>query len=312
MELRHLRYFVALAERLNFTEAAAQTHVTQSTLSHQIRQLEDELEHPLFERTKRRVALTAAGELFLPKAVQALGEIDGGLALLNASAAEVTGRLRIGTTPTFNLHVIPRTMAAFTLRHPNVEVRIEEDTSANISRRVASKEFDLAIAYHPGRTARLSFEPLCNEEMVLLVGAGHALAGRKRVRMIELHRRPMILPPKPFATRRLLDEAFASAGAVPRICVESGSIAAMLATAAHSELATIVSRHAAQPDPRLRQVPLESPTPIRTPGLVRLRAKQMTPAEATFASMVRQVTTQADFQPLKSRPRSPASNGGRR
>ena len=91
MELRHLRYFIALAERLNFTHAAAQVHVTQSTLSHQIRQLEEELGQALFQRTKRSVALTAAGELFLPRAVHALGELDIAIALLSPASPELTG-----------------------------------------------------------------------------------------------------------------------------------------------------------------------------------------------------------------------------
>ena len=95
MELRHLRYFIALAERLNFTHAAAQVHVTQSTLSHQIRQLEEELGQALFQRTKRSVALTAAGELFLPRAVHALGELDIAIALLSPASPELTGQLRV-------------------------------------------------------------------------------------------------------------------------------------------------------------------------------------------------------------------------
>jgi LysR family transcriptional regulator, cyn operon transcriptional activator len=299
MELRHIRYFVALAERLNFTQAAAQVHVTQSTLSHQIRQLEEELGHALFSRTKRQVNLTAAGELFLPKAVHALGELDNGIALLGTDATELTGHIRVGTTPTFNIHVIPRVLAALTVRHPNVRVSVDEDTAAGINRKVATGHFDLAISYHPGDDPKLAFEPLCNEEMVLLVGSGHPLAARKRVRMVELNRREMILPPARFATRRMLDEAFASAGASPIIRVESDSIAAMVATVGQSQLATIVSRHAVQPDARLRAVPLESPTPVRTPGLVRLCRKQMAPAEAGFAAIVREVTTQADFQRLR-------------
>ena len=300
MELRHLRYFVALAERLNFTQAAAQVHVTQSTLSHQIRQLEDELGQSLFSRTKRQVALTAAGELFLPKAVQALGELDSGVALLSANVAELTGHIKVGTTPTFNIHVIPRVLAAFSMRHPNVRISVDEDTAANINKKVASGQFDLAVSYHPGEEPKLSFEPLCNEEMVLLVGAGHVLAGRRRARMVELHRREMILPSQRFSTRRLLDEAFASAGASPIVRVESDSITAMLTTVSVSQLATIVSRHAVQPHTRWHLVPLESPTPVRTPGLVRLRRKEISPSQASFASIVREVTTQADFQRLRT------------
>lgn len=302
MELRHLRYFVALAERLNFTHAAAQVHVTQSTLSHQIRQLEDELGQALFLRSPQQVLLTAAGELFLPKALQALGELDAGIALVNTTAmGEMAGEVRVGTTPTFNIHVIPRVIADFLLRHPAAQVSVVEDTSANIAGRVLNREFDLAIAYHPGSEPKLAFEPLCNEEMVLVAGSKHPLAHRRRVRVVELHRRELILPPTQFATRRLLDEAFASAGASPVVRVESDSITAMLSAVRQSHLATIVSLHAVQADPGLIVIPLENPTPVRTPGLVRLRKATPSPIEASFAAIVREVTNLADFQRLRRR-----------
>lgn len=302
MELRHIRYFVALAERLNFTHAAAQVHVTQSTLSHQIRQLEEELGQPLFLRSQRHVLLTAAGELFLPKALQALGELDAGIALMSiAGMSELAGEVRIGTTPTFNIHVVPRVISDFYLRHPAVRVSVEEDTSANIASKVLTRKLDLAIAYHPGREAKLAFEPLCNEEMVLVTGTGHPLAARRRVRVVELHRRELILPPVRFATRRLLDEAFASSGASPVVRVESDSITAMLSAVRQSQLATIVSLHAVQADPRLKIIPLENPTPVRTPGLMRLRKAAPSPIEASFAAIVREVTNLADFQRLPRR-----------
>jgi LysR family cyn operon transcriptional activator len=296
MELRHLRYFVALAERLNFTQAAAQSHVTQSTLSHQIRQLEEQLGQALFERTKRRVTLTAAGELFLPKAMRALSELDGGIALLSASPTELTGQLRVGTTPTFNVDVIPRALAAFTERHPGMRVVVEEDMATGIVQKVLSGHSDFAVAYQPPDEAKLSFEPLCNEELVLVVGPRHPLASRRRVRVVELHRRELILVPTGFATRRLLEDVFASAGAMPVVRVESGSMTAMMATVGHSQLATIVSRHAVPAESRCKVIPLESPTPMRTTGLLRLRDRAITPAEASFASILRQATTEADFQ----------------
>ncbi len=296
MELRHLRYFIALAERLNFTQAAAQVHVGQSTLSHQIRQLEDELGQALFERTKRRVSLTAAGELFLPKAMRALGELDAAIALLGASVTELTGQLRIGTTPTFNVDVIPRAVAAFTERHPGARVLVEQDKAGAMVEKVLSKHFDMAIAYPPhDNEQRLAFEPLCNEELVLVVGPKHPFAARRRVRVVELHRRELVVLPAGFATRKLLEDVFASAGAEPVLRVESDSMSAMLAMVGHSHLATIVSRHAVSTDTRLKVIPLESPTPMRTTGLLRLRDRPSTAAEASFASMVRRATMDVEF-----------------
>jgi LysR family cyn operon transcriptional activator len=126
MELRHLRYFVALAEYLSFTRAAARVHVTQSTLSHQIRQLEEELGQPLFDRIGKKVVTTEAGELFLAYAVRALKEVDHGIAMLKPGAAGLSGQVRVGTTHTFNIGLIPECVAQFLARHPLVRVRVEE------------------------------------------------------------------------------------------------------------------------------------------------------------------------------------------
>ena len=94
MELRHLRHLVALAESLNFTRAAERVHVTQSTLSHQIRKLEDEIGHVLFDRATNHVALTDDGELILAFAIKALHEVDLGLGALKRGSGEMACRLR--------------------------------------------------------------------------------------------------------------------------------------------------------------------------------------------------------------------------
>ena len=122
MELRHLRYFVAVAESLSFTRAAERVHVTQSTLSHQIRQLEDEVGQVLFDRLGKKVFMTEAGQLFLAHAQRALREVDAGLALLRPEAGGLSGQLRIGATHTFNIGLIPECVALFLARHPTVKL----------------------------------------------------------------------------------------------------------------------------------------------------------------------------------------------
>src|SRR5436190_100054 len=113
MELRHLRYFVALADCLSFTRAAERVHVTQSTLSHQIRQLEEQVGQPLFERIGRRVVTTEAGELFLGFATRALREVDDSIAMLKPGGGGLSGLVRIGATHTFNIGLIPECVALF-------------------------------------------------------------------------------------------------------------------------------------------------------------------------------------------------------
>ena len=113
MELRHLRYFVALAEQLSFTHAADKVHVTQSTLSHQIKQLEDELGCRLFDRIGKRVLMTEAGEAFLERVNNALREVDEGVWTVRKTSEELSGQLRIGATHTFNVRIIPKCIAMF-------------------------------------------------------------------------------------------------------------------------------------------------------------------------------------------------------
>ncbi|MET0310529.1 MAG: transcriptional regulator CynR [Burkholderiaceae bacterium] len=287
MELRHLRYFVALAECLSFTRAAERVHVTQSTLSHQIRQLEEELGHPLFDRIGKRVMLTEQGETFLGYASKALQEVDHGLSHLMRAADELSGEVRIGATGTFNIGFVPECLAMFLKRHPTVKVQVEELAADAIAQRLIDNSLDVGIAYQPADPTHLWFEPLYTEEMVLVVGTDHPLAQRKRVRMVELHRRSLVLLPRDFATRTMLDECFRSVGAEPVIAAEMNAIAPIVGLVARTQLAAIVSRHAVQPRDDVRVIPIESPTPVRTPGILWRRDAKQASAVRSFASCIR-------------------------
>lgn len=308
MELRHLRYFLALAERLNFTQAAAQVHVTQSTLSHQISQLEEELGQQLFDRAGRKVTITASGELFLSKVVKALAEIDSGIALMSIPKKALTGRLAVGTTPTLNMSVVPLCLALFTRTHPSVHVMVDENTGDGLISDLRAGGLDLVLAYRPFDLEGLLFEPLYTEEMVVVVNTSHPFAGRKRVRMVELHRRELVLPPRKFTTRVQLDEALQAAGAEPVISVETSSIAAMLALVQQTPFATVVSRSALSDHLGLRAIPLEGPTLVRTPGLIWVVDQARTPAVASFTSIVRmmaktlKVEAPAKLSPARKKP----------
>lgn len=298
MELRHLRYFVTVAECLNFTRAAERVHVTQSTLSHQIRQLEEELDQPLFDRAGKRVLLTDAGERFLDYANQALAAVDQGIGALKESSADLAGEVRIGATHTFNLGFIPECVALFLTRHPTARVVVEELSADDISAKVTSGELDLGIAYRPAALDDLWFEPLYNEEMVLVVADDHPLAQRKRVRLVELHRQQLVLLPKEFATRTLLDECFRACGAEPQVVAEMNTIAPMLGLVARTRIGSIMAANAAMPQSGLKRIPLESPTPIRTPGILWKRGnRQQDSPMRSFSSIVRKLALSRSLKP---------------
>ena len=244
MELRHLRYFVALADCLNFTRAAERVHVTQSTLSHQIRQLEDEVGSALFERIGKRVVMTEAGERFIEHATRALREVDQGLGALKGQSQDLAGEVRVGATHTFNLGFIPECVALFLSRHPTAKVVVQELSADDIGARLNSGALDLGIAYRPAEASDLWFEPLYNEEMVLVVSKEHPLAKRKRIRMVELHGRRLVMLPAMFATRTILDECFRACGAEPTIVAEMDTIAPMLGLAERTDIGAIVASNA--------------------------------------------------------------------
>jgi len=298
MELRHLRYFVAVAECLSFTRAAERVHVTQSTLSHQIRQLEEQIGQVLFDRIGKKVVTTEAGQLFLAYASRALKEVDAGIAMLRPTAGDLTGEVRVGSTHTFNIGLIPECVALFLARHPTVKICVEELPADEIGVRLRSGALDIGIAYRPTGATELAFEPLYNEEMVLVVGNTHPLAKRRRIRMVELHQQALVLLPPRFTTRTMLDECFAACGAEPSVVAEMSTVAPMIGLVQRAPVGTIVSANAIAAEVAgLRTVPIESPTPIRTPGLLWRAEGAKAPALQAFAVIVRKTALRLQARP---------------
>ena len=287
MELRHLRYFDAVAETLNFTRAAERLHVTQSTLSHQVRQLEEELGTLLFDRSAKQVRLTEAGEVLRSHMAPAMQQIDLGLQALRSPGEAITGRIRLGTTPSFNTQMVPQCVATLLKSYPGVQVNVEELAAGQILKRLRSGHLDMAVSYPPADGGELWFEPLYNEELRLLVRADHPLARRRKVRMVELHNVRMVLLPAQFLTRKLLDDCFAAAGATPVVAAQLNSVAPMIELVRQTDLAGIIPESAVGQREGLRVVPLEDPTPIRTPGMLWPKGAARAPVLKHFAEIIR-------------------------
>jgi LysR family cyn operon transcriptional activator len=292
MELRHIRYFLAIAETLNFTRAAEKVHVTQSTLSHQIRQLEEELGQPLFARIGKRVTLTEAGQSFHEHVVPILRQVDQAVGALKEAPDDLSGELRIAATHSFNVQLIPLCLSRFMQRLPRMKVVVEELSGDRISEGLVDGSLDLGISYRPAIPRGLRFEPLYNEELKLIVANDHPLARRKRLRMVELNGARMTLLAPHFSTRQMLDECFAAAGARPQIVAELNAISPMIELVRRTDLCSIVAENALGNEPGVTAIPLESPTPVRTPGLLWSQQAQRSPASRFMAETIRQVVMQ--------------------
>lgn len=292
MELRHLRYCLALAEVQNFTRAAQRVHVTQSTLSHQIRQLEDELGIDLFHRHGKRVTITESGRAFVDQMTPLIESIDAAVAGLKSVPEELTGELRIAATHSFNVQLIPQCLAEFMLRFPRVKLVVEELSGDRIAAGLETGDLDLGVAYRPAVPRGLWFEPLFNEELSLIVAPNHPLAGRKRLRMVELNGVSLALLTPNFSTRQLLDECFMAAGAKPLVVAELNAISPMVELVRRTGLASIISAQALAGEPGLVAVALESPTPVRTPGLLWNKTTMNREATRQMAAIIRQQVEQ--------------------
>lgn len=293
MELRHLRYFTALAEELSFTRAAEKVHITQSTLSHQIKQLEAELGQELFSRIGKRIVITEAGEMLLSGVTRALREIDDGVRSLRGGAAPTLGELRIGSTYTFNIKFVPVCVATFLKRYPTNSVTVLELSADDVEEQLEQEEIEIGIAYRPALRPGFIFEPLYIDEMVLAVGAKHPFASRKRIRLAELHRHALVLQTKGSDTRQILDSCFRSVDVEPVVAAEMNAAGPMISLVQEVNIGAIVSKHVASGFDRVRFIPLESPTPLRTAGILLKASRSKSLAGQSFISVIRKAIVDA-------------------
>jgi LysR family transcriptional activator of glutamate synthase operon len=223
MNLRQLQYLVALADEKHFTRAAAREHVAQPALSQQIRSLEAELGLALVERTTRRVAMTHAGEVLVARARRALAELDAARAELGSLAGVQAGRLSVGALHTMGPVDLSLLLATFHERHPAVELTVREQSSEELAAMLRDDEIDLAFLSVTERIqARgLALRPLVSEELVVVLPAGHRLAGRASLRLAELSRESFISFREGARLRELLTTSAAGAGFRPKIALES-------------------------------------------------------------------------------------------
>ena len=195
IELRHLRYFVAVAEEAGFTAAAQRAHVTQQVLSAQIRQLEDAVGTALLERTSRGVVLTAAGSAFLDVAREMLLSLDRGVAAARNAARAVSGRLVVGLSAATGGLARSQVLAAFSAAYPSVAVDLAVYDLAHPAAGLLDHSTDVALLRPPVSAAGLAVEEVASEPRVFVLAAGHRLASRSSLDLAEVAGLPWVAAP---------------------------------------------------------------------------------------------------------------------
>lgn len=269
MELRHLRYFLAIAEVEHFSKAADTLHISQPTLSQQIKNLEEEIGTPLFDRLGRRVKLTEAGKNFSEYAKRALLEIKWGQQQIDELQSLQHGTLRIGAIHTFNTSLVPPIVAEFHEKYPAIRISVEEESTVEIANNISRGELDIGIAFSHALLPEIETDPLFEEEFVLAVRKDHPLADQKTIEFKKLENVPLILVNEKTSTRWLINEFFAEAGIKATVHVETSTIEVIMMIIAKSELAGIVPCGIkALQDEQFRKIHLIKPTPVRRASLL--------------------------------------------
>ena len=294
MELRQLRYLVAVADELNFTRAAAREHVAQPALSQQIRRLEEQVGLPLVERTTRRVALTEAGTTLVAGARRILAELDTTMGELREQAGVRGGHLAIGVTGTLGPVDVSRLVAAFHARHPGVELTVRERPSGELSAMLRHDEIDFAFLSVAARVGRpgLELRPLVEEELLVVLPAGHRLAGRARVKLAELAGERFVSFLEGTRLRELLVAGAREAGFEPRIAFESDQVRRIRDMVALGLGVTLLpgSDVSAEGDERLAVARVTDPTLRRDVTLAWRAGRRLAPAARAFRDMALQLT----------------------
>ena len=228
MELRHLRYFVAVARRLNFSRAAEDLHVAQPAISQQIRALEQELGVQLFDRMGRRVALTRAGEVLLPHANQVLAAVELAANEVRELGHLSRGSASLGAPPTVSTHLLPARLTHFRTLYPGLDVALREAGTESLLKLVEDGQLDLAIVTADGLPAAVERLPYLEEDYVLAVSALHPLSRKKDVRLADLANEPFILFPTGYKLREVTLAACKRAGFEPRIALDGGAMQSAL------------------------------------------------------------------------------------
>ena len=201
LELRHLRYFVAVAEELNFSRAAERLHMAQPPLSAAIRQLEQELGAELLLRTTREVRLTEAGSTFLDGARRTLAELDRARSDAQRAAAGEIGNLRVGFSWSARFETLPAIGKAFRLSHPDVSLLTEEMWNARMLPALRSGTIDAAVALCPEIASEFSYLAIRSEPVVALLARSHRLSSREAIELRELGDEGFLMFPRELAPR---------------------------------------------------------------------------------------------------------------
>jgi LysR family carnitine catabolism transcriptional activator len=304
IDLHQLRSFVAVATLGNFTRAAERLNLSQPSLSLQIRQLEQAVGLRLLDRSTRSVALTRAGEDFLPAAARLLDDFQSAIGTVADLAARRRGRVAVAVLPSVAAELLPRAIALLRARHPDIVVSLRDDVAEHIPARVRSGEVDFGLGAIDGVDADLSGAPLITDELVAVLPRAHSLANGAKTAPFKttpfkatplkttwhaLARHPFVATSRDSSVRQLTEQAFARNGLrlepafeVKYMSTAIGLVAQGLGVGALPSSAVSMVRQAG-----LAHAEIHGPVMKRRIGIMTRRGRSLSPAAQTLVGMLK-------------------------
>lgn len=259
MELRQLRYFVKVAERLNFSVASKELSITQSTLSQQIGQLENEVGHQLFQRNSHKVMLTEAGQTLLPYARETLNSAETCAQRMKDLENMLTGELNIGVTFSFSSSAA-ETLVTFLKQYPHIKLNVVYLPMSNLLELLLRHELDLVLAFRPSSSSdKIESHVLFNNRLAAIVNENHPLARQKTITPSQLQQYDLALPTVGLQARNAFAHLVEGKDYHFKVKVEMNNVDMLFKVIRESSYVTVLSESTVIDERGLRAIPLDTP-----------------------------------------------------
>lgn len=286
MELRQLEYFCMVSKLSNFTKAAEQLYVSQPAITKAIRNLEEELALTLFYRDKKRVVLTLEGQLFLVQAEKILHTVQQAVAELANCTTKEKGTINLAVPPMIGADLFPDIFTKFTRAYPHINLVVTEDGSVSSLDRIKAGELELGIIILPDNSDSICSFTVTEEEYLLCVPRGHALARETAVDFCQLRSEKFILLKPGFYQHHAIINRCLNKNFMPEIIFSSSYIRTIKSLIANGSGVSFLMRMSTQNDPQVITIPLTEPIKVQI-GVVWKDGAPLSPACKAFIRFVK-------------------------
>ena len=286
MELRQLRYFLKAKELLNFTEASKHLFITQSTLSQQIKQLEEEIGQPLFDRIGKRIALTEAGELFSVYAERSIRAAEDGKLMLEDLEGLKTGVLRIGLTWGLKSLVLS-SLTLFTQTYPEVKIEVTFGTTNELMQYLERQYIDFALTFFDGaHEENFVYKTVLISDMAFMVARDSELALLKEIRLKEIEEYRLALPVQGFSTRNFLDREFEKYNIKPNVAIETNQTSMIIDLVKKGAYQTVLTYATVHGERELCAIPIIDSNMKREAVIIQLKDSYLKKSVRVFVDLL--------------------------